>query len=89
MRLPEYAPSTSDRTSTREELFEVLELLGGFEETPEPEWGQSGDLLASVEADQTASTDDLLDEVCSREERLLMEIEPFNPLVTRKAQRIN
>ena len=28
MKLPEYAPSMSDRVSTREELFEVLELLG-------------------------------------------------------------
>lgn len=89
MKLPEYAPSASDRASTREELFQVLELLGGFEETAEPEWGQSGDLLASLEANQTASTDDLLDEVGSREERLLMEIEPFNSLVSRKAQRIN
>ena len=100
MKLPEYAPSASDRASTREELFEVLELLGGFEETPEPEWGQGGDLLAPLEADQTAdlltcldadhtgSPTDILDEICS-EERLLMEIEPFNSLLSRKAQRIN
>ena len=32
MRLPQNVPSKSDRISTREELFEVIELLGGFDE---------------------------------------------------------
>jgi hypothetical protein len=89
MKLPEYAPSTFDRASTREELFEVLELLGGFEEPQEPELGQTGDLLACLETDQTASPAELLDDVCTSEERLLLEIEPFNSLLSRKAERIN
>ena len=86
--LPEYAPSTSDRASTREELFEVLELLGGFDEPHETEFDQTGDLLACLETDQTASPTEILEEVCS-EERLLMETEPFNSLLSRKAERIN
>jgi hypothetical protein len=88
MKLPEYAPSASDRASTREELFEVLEMLGGFEEPQEPEIDQTGDLLTWLDADQMASPTDILDEISS-EERLLMEIEPFNSLLSRKAQRIN
>jgi hypothetical protein len=92
MKLPEYAPSMPsmlDRVSTREELFEVLEVLGGFEEPQDSELGQTGDLLASLEADRTMSPAELLDEVCTSEERLLMEIEPFNSLLSRKAERIN
>lgn len=88
MKLPEYAPSASDRASTREELFEVLEVLGGFEEPHETGLDQTGDLLACLEADQTASPADILEELCS-EERLLMEIEPFNSILSRKAERIN
>lgn len=88
MKLPEYAPSASDRASTREELFEVLEVLGGFEEPHETELDQTGDLLGCLEADQTASPADILEELCS-EERLLMEIEPFNSILSRKAERIN
>jgi hypothetical protein len=88
MKLPEYAPSGFDRASTREELFEVLEMLGGFEEPHETELDQTGDLLACLEADQTPSPTQVLEQVCS-EERLLMEIEPFNSLLSRKAERIN
>lgn len=87
MKLPEYAPSASDRASTREELFEVLEVLGGFE-PHETEFDETGELLACLEADQTALPTDLLEDICS-EERLLLEIEPFNSLLTRKAERIN
>jgi hypothetical protein len=89
MKLPEYAPSMFDRASTREELFEVLEVLGGFEEPQDSELGQTSDLLACLETDQTMSPSELLDEVCTSEERLLMEIEPFNSLLSRKAERIN
>jgi len=78
-----------DRVSTREELFEVLEVLGGFEEAQDSELGQTGDLLACLETDQTMSPTELLDEVFTSEERLLMEIEPFNSLLSRKAERIN
>jgi hypothetical protein len=89
MKLPEYAASGSDRASTREELFEVLEVLGGFEEPHETDLDQTGDLLACLESDHTAAPTEILEEVCS-EERLLMEMEPFNSLLSsRKAQRIN
>jgi len=89
MKLPEYAPSTFDRVSTREELFEVLELIGGFEDPHDAELDQTGELLASLEADQTASPTEILEEVYTTEERLLLEIEPFNSLLSRKAERIN
>ena len=67
MKLPEYAPSTSDRVSTREELFEVLELLGGFEEPQETELAQTSDLLACLEAEPTVSPVETLDEVSTSE----------------------
>lgn len=89
MKVPEYAPSISDRASTREELFEVLELLGGFEEPQDTELVQTGDLLGSLESDATMSPAEILDDVISSEERVLMEIEPFNTLLCRKAERIN
>ena len=89
MKLPEYAASRSDRASTRAELFEVLEVLGGFEEPHETDLDQTGDLLACLESDHAATPTEILDEVCS-EEQLLMEIEHFNTLLSsRKAQRIN
>jgi hypothetical protein len=88
MKLPEYAPSTSDRTSTRQELFEVLELLGGFEEPEDTEPAQTQDLLASLEADPTVFPGEV-DEAISSEERILLEVEPFNSLLSRKAERIN
>ena len=89
MKPLEYAPSGFDRASTREELFEVLEMLGGFDEPQETGVDQTGDLLACLDADQTAPPRNILEEICSGEERLLMEIEPFNSLLNRKAQRLN
>jgi len=91
MKLPEYATSTSDRASTREELFEVLELLGGFEQVQGNEAAPTCDLLASLEAeaDPTVSPAEVLDEVGISEERFLMEMETFNSLLARKAERIN
>lgn len=89
MKLPEYAASGSDRASTREELFEVLEVLGGFGQPHETDLDQTGDLLSCLETDHAASPIEILEEVCS-DERLLMEIEPFNSLLSsRKAERIN
>jgi hypothetical protein len=89
MKLPQYAPSMSDRASTREELFEVLELLGGFDEPQGTGPAQTCDLLACMEADPTVSASEVLDEVSAGEERFLMEMETFNSLLARKAERIN
>ncbi len=89
MKLPEYAPATPDRVSTREELFQVLELLGGFEEVQGTEPAPACDLLACLEAEPTLSPAEILDQVTTSEERLLLEIEPFSSLLDRKAERIN
>ena len=89
MKLPEYAPSLSDRVSTREELFEVLELLGGFEQAQGTEAAPTCDLLASLEAEPTMSPAEFLDDASISEERFLMEMETFNSLLARKADRIN
>jgi hypothetical protein len=90
MKLPEYAPATPDRVSTREELFQVLEQLGGFEEVQGTEPAPARELLACLEAEPTLSPAEILDQVAtSVEERLLLEIEPFGSLLNRKAERIN
>jgi hypothetical protein len=89
MKLPEYAPATADRVSTREELFLVLELLGGFDEVQGTEPGPTCDLLTCLDAEPTVSPAEILDQVTSSEERLLLEIEPFSSLLDRKAERIN
>ena len=89
MKLPEYAPPTADRVSTREELFQVLELLGGFEEVQGTEPAPACDLLACLEGGPTLSPAEILDQATTSEERLLLEIEPFSSLLDRKAERIN
>ena len=89
MKLPEYAPPTADRVSTREELFQVLELLGGFEEVQGPEPAPACDLLTCLEGEPTLSPAEILDQATTSEERLLLEIEPFTSLLDRKAERIN
>lgn len=89
MKLPEYAPSMSDRVSTRKELFQVLELLGAFEESQETELAHTPDLLASLEAEPTLSPAEVLDEISTSEEQLLMELEPFQSLLGAKAESIN
>jgi hypothetical protein len=89
MKLPEYAPATADRVSTREELFQVLELLGGFEEVQGTEPDTTCDLFTCLEAEPTVSPAEILDQVTTNEERLLLEIEPFSSLLDRKAERIN
>lgn len=89
MKLPEYAPATPDRVSTREELFLVLELLGGFEEVQGTEPAPPCELLACLEAERALSPAEILDQVTTCEERLLLEIEPFGSLPDGKAERIN
>lgn len=89
MKLPEYAPAAADRVSTREELFQVLELLGGFDEVQGAEAAPTCDSFACLEAEPTVSAAEILDQVTTREERLLREIEPFSSLLDRKAERIN
>ena len=88
MKLPGWAPPKSDRLSTREELSQVLELLGGFEESPFAELAPKADLIASLETADTPS--EILEELIASEERLLTEIDSFDPLLAaRKAERIN
>lgn len=89
MKLPEYALPTSDRISTREELLQVLELLGGFEEPQETELFQEDDLLACLEAEAILPAAEGFDEIQTGEERFLMEIESFDSLLGTKAERIN
>jgi hypothetical protein len=89
MRLPEYAPPMSDRVSTREELFEVLELLGGFEEVQGTEAAQTCDLLGGLEADPTVSPVEFLGDESITDEQFVVEMEHFNSLLGRKAERIN
>lgn len=88
MKLPEYAPSASDRISTREELFQVLDLLGGFEEPQSTEPASIYDLLACLETEPTVFPAEP-DEFSASEERFLMEVETFNSLLGGKAERIN
>ena len=89
MKLPEYAPAAADRVSTREELFQVLELLGGFEEVQGTEPAPTCDLFSCLDAEPTLSPAEIIDQATSSEERLLLEIEPFSSLLDRKAERIN
>lgn len=89
MKLPEYAPPMSDRVSTREELFEVLELLGGFEELQGTEAAQTCDLLGSLEVEAAVSPAEFLGDDSSTDDRFVMEMESFNSLLGRKAERIN
>jgi hypothetical protein len=86
MKLPQYAPAPSDRISTREELFEVLEMLGGFEE-PQVNEALSSDLLSCLSTDPTVSAAEMVD--ASNEEHLLVELEPFSVLRSSKVQRIH
>ena len=88
MKLPDSATPRSDRVSTREELFQVLELLGGFEESQVAELAQKTDLLACLETGPETPSE-ILEELISSEERLLMEIDSFDSLLARKAERIN
>jgi len=88
MKLPGGAPPMSDRISTREELFQVLELLGGFEESHLAELLQRADLIACLE-NEADTPSEILEELIASEERLLTEIDSFDSLLARKAERIN
>lgn len=88
MKLPSGAPPIFDRVSTREELFQVLELLGGFEESQLAELLQQADLSACLEG-ESDSPSEILEELIASEERLLTEIDSFDSLLVRKAERIN
>ena len=89
MKLPGCAPPKSDRLSTREELFQVIELLGGFEESQFAELVQKADLVACLDPEPDASSE-ILEELIASEERILTEIDSFDSLLTaRKAERIN
>ena len=88
MKLPGGAPPMSDRISTREELFQVLELLGGFEESQLAELLQRTELIASL-GNEPDTPSEILEELITREERLLTELDPFDSLLARKAERIN
>jgi hypothetical protein len=93
MKQPEHAPRSSDRISTREELFEVLEMLGGLEEPrdseQDSEMESACNLFLCLDTDPTIMAGDYLETDTSNEERLLMEIEPFASLRGAKAERIN
>jgi len=89
MKLPEHASSMSDRASTREELFQILEVLGAFEEPRGIDRTPTYDLLASLAADPTVAAGETPDEASASEERFLMEVEAFNSLFGRRAERIN
>lgn len=88
MKLPGCAPPKSDRISTREELFQVIELLGGFEESKRAELAQRDDLMACLETEPDTPSE-ILEELIASEERLLTEIDSFGSLLARKAERIN
>jgi hypothetical protein len=89
MRLPQNVPSKSDRISTREELFEVIELLGGFDEPQGTDLAQTAGLLECLRAEGTNSAGELLNELSTSEEQLLLETEPFASLMARKAEPVN
>jgi len=88
MKLPGDAPTMSDRISTRAELFQVLELLGGFDESQLAELAQRADLIACLEG-ESGTPSEILEELMASEEGLLTEIDPFESLRARKADRIN
>jgi hypothetical protein len=89
MKLPEHAPSTFDRVSTREELFQVLKLLGGFEEPQNVELASEFNLLASLETEPTVFPAEPAEELSASEEQFLMEVETFDSLLHGKVQRVN
>ena len=64
MKLPGGAPPKSDRISTREELFQVIELLGGFEESQFAELAQKAELLACLETEPETSLERPRDLLC-------------------------
>jgi hypothetical protein len=89
MRLPQNVPSNSDRTSTREELFEVIELLGGFDEPQGTDLAQTAGLLACLRSGIADSPAEIVNELTTSEEQVLLEMEPLTALMARKAEPVN
>jgi hypothetical protein len=89
MRLPQNVPSNSDRTSTREELFEVIELLGGFDEPQGTDLTQTPGLLACLKSGIADSPAEILGELSTSEEQVMLEMEPLAALMSRKAEPVN
>jgi hypothetical protein len=89
MRLPQNVPSNSDRISTREELFEVIEVLGGFDEPQGTDLAQTTGLLACLRSGVADSSAEILRELSNGEEQVLLEMEPLAALMSRKAEPVN
>jgi len=89
MRIPQDASSTSasDRISTREELCEVIELLGRFEQTLDTE--HRADLVARMEANPSDGFSEPAEGLTDDEAQLLLETEPLAAWHPRKSDRIN
>jgi len=77
------APS-SDRLSTREELFQVIELIG-LEESADARLSHL-DLIADLQADASDAVE-TMESLSEREEQLMLETEPFQS--HGKIERIN
>jgi hypothetical protein len=89
MKPSEDMSSTPDRISTREELCQVLEMLGGLEQPQDIELDQTTDLAACLEAEASNELAELQSELSVSEEQLLLETEPFKALRQRKSETIN
>jgi hypothetical protein len=89
MKLPEHSPSMSDRASTREELFEILELIGPVEEPQGIKQAPTCERFASLEANRAATATEILEDVGAGEERFFIDVESLDSLFGRKGQRIN
>jgi len=88
MKPPAGTPPRCDRISTPAELFQVLEVLGGFDESQFAELAQRADLVACLETESDIPSE-ILEELIASEERLLTEIDPLDSLLANKADRIN
>jgi hypothetical protein len=91
MRIPQDASSTaaSDRVSTREELCEVIELLGRFEQALDTELTHTADLIARMEANLSDGFCEPVEELTDDEAHLLLETEQLVAWRPRKSDRIN
>jgi hypothetical protein len=78
---------TPDRISTREELCQVLEMLG--EQPQDVELDNTTDLAACLETEASNELAELHSELSVSEEQLLLETEPFKALRQRKSETIN
>jgi hypothetical protein len=81
--------TASDRISTREELCQVIKVLGGFEQPLDVELNQTTDLVACLEIEPPDELAELRNELSASEEQLVLETEPFQALRQRKSETIN